>query len=82
MSIINTQQKRRGRPTVDSEELRVRIERSFMLGETTKLLLFADVQNVTNRENAEEIVYSATFRERGTISGLPTIAVVGARLEF
>jgi TonB family protein len=63
-------------------QIDVRIERSFMLGEATKLLLFADVQNVTNRANAEEIVYSASFRERSTITGLPTIAVVGGRLEL
>ena len=53
-----------------------------MLGEAAKLLLFADVQNVTNRANAEEIVYSASFRERNTIRGLPIIAVVGGRVEF
>jgi outer membrane receptor protein involved in Fe transport len=63
-------------------QLDVRVDRSFMLGETTRLLLFADVQNVTNRENAEEIVYSASFRQRSTITSLPTIAVVGARLEL
>ena len=63
-------------------QLDVRIDRSFRLGETTRLLLFADIQNVTNRENAEELVYSASFRQRGTISGLPTIAVIGGRLDF
>ncbi|HSO41020.1 MAG TPA: TonB-dependent receptor, partial [Labilithrix sp.] len=63
-------------------QLDVRVERAFALGETARLLLFADVQNVTNRENAEEIVYSASFRERSTVKGLPTIAVLGARLEL
>ena len=63
-------------------QIDVRVERAFAIGETARLLLFADVQNVTNRENAEEIVYSASFRERSTIRGLPTIAVVGARLEL
>jgi hypothetical protein len=47
-----------------------------------RILVFADVQNVTDRKNAEEIVYSADFKRRGTITGLPTIAVVGGRLEF
>jgi TonB family protein len=60
----------------------VRVDRSFALGETARLLVFADIQNVTNRENAEEIVYSPSFRQRGRISGLPTVAVLGARLEF
>jgi hypothetical protein len=60
----------------------LRVERSFALGEALRLLLFADVQNVTNRENAEEIVYSPSFRQRSTITSLPTIAIVGARLEL
>jgi TonB family protein len=63
-------------------QLDVRVDRSFDLGRDVKLLLFADVQNVTNRENAEEIVYSASFRQRSTIRGLPAVAVVGARLEL
>jgi hypothetical protein len=48
----------------------------------TKLSLFIDVQNVTNRRNPEEIVYNYNFQQRGTISGLPTLAVLGARFEF
>lgn len=63
-------------------QIDVRVERAFSLGETARLLLFADIQNVTNRANSEEIVYSASFRERSTIKGLPTIAVLGARLEL
>jgi outer membrane receptor protein involved in Fe transport len=63
-------------------QLDVRVDRSFQLGESVRLLVFADVQNVTNRENAEEIVYSASFRQRSQITGLPTVAVIGARLEF
>jgi TonB family protein len=63
-------------------QIDVRVERSFALGETVRLLLFADIQNITNRENAEEIVYSASFRQRSTITSLPAIAVVGGRLEF
>ena len=34
------------------------------------------------RANAEEIAYSSNFSRRGTISGLPFIAVVGGRLEL
>ena len=63
-------------------QIDLRVERSFALGEVARLVLFADVQNITNRENAEEIVYSASFRQRSTITSLPTIAVVGGRLEF
>jgi TonB family protein len=60
----------------------LRIERVFRLGKETRVLVFADVQNVTNRANAEEIVYSADFQRRDTIKGLPVLPVVGARLEF
>jgi outer membrane receptor protein involved in Fe transport len=63
-------------------QLDLRLERTFLIGETKRALVFADVQNVTARENAEELVYSGDFRERGTLRGLPTIAIVGARLEL
>lgn len=63
-------------------QLDLRVDRSFDLGRGVKMLLYADLQNVTNRENAEEIVYSASFRQRSTIRGLPAIAVIGARLEL
>jgi hypothetical protein len=44
--------------------------------------VYLDVQNVTNRKNPEEIIYSQDYHQRSTISGLPTLAVVGARLDF
>ena len=47
-----------------------------------KFNVFADVQNVTNRKNPEEIIYSANFSQRDYITGLPVLAVVGARMEF
>lgn len=62
-------------------QLDVRVDRSFRLGSGLRLLLFADLQNVTNQQNAEEIVYTADFRRRDRIAGLPFLAVVGARLE-
>jgi hypothetical protein len=57
------------------------VEKIFVRGRN-KLNLFLDVQNVTNRKNPEEIAYSATFSQRDYISGLPILAVVGARMEF
>ncbi len=62
-------------------QLDLRIDRSFQIGRA-RVLVFADFQNVTNRENAEEIVYTADFRRRGIITGLPFIAVTGARIEL
>ncbi|MBX3208227.1 MAG: TonB-dependent receptor [Labilithrix sp.] len=63
-------------------QLDLRVDRTFVLGRGVRALVFADLQNVTNRDNAEEIAYSADFRRRGIITGLPFIAVVGGRLEL
>jgi len=40
------------------------------------------VQNVTNRANPEELVYNYDFTKRAYITGLPTLAVLGLRLQF
>jgi CheY-like chemotaxis protein len=58
-----------------------RLEKAFTL-RRYKLNAFLDVQNVTNRRNAEEIIYRFDFSRRAYISGLPTLAVLGLRLEF
>jgi outer membrane receptor protein involved in Fe transport len=58
-----------------------RAEKSFVLRKR-KLSVFLDVQNLTNRKNPEEIIYSQDYQQRSTISGLPTLAIGGARLEF
>ena len=63
-------------------QLDARVERTFSLGRGTLLALSLDVQNVTYHENEEEIVYSPDFRTRGYVRGLPTLAVVGAKVEF
>ncbi|MBX3218478.1 MAG: TonB-dependent receptor [Labilithrix sp.] len=63
-------------------QLDLRIDRAFEIGKSARALVFADLQNVTNRANSEEIAYSADFRRRGNITGLPFIAVVGGRLEL
>jgi hypothetical protein len=62
-------------------QLDLRIERAFAF-RRTKLNVFLDVQNVTNRSNAEEIAYSYDYSARKYITGLPTLAVLGARLEL
>jgi TonB family protein len=62
-------------------QLDVRAEKAFVM-QRTKLSVFIDVQNVTNRKNPEEIIYSEDYKVRSTITGLPTLAVAGARLEF
>jgi TonB family protein len=61
--------------------LDARVEKAFVV-RRFKLNVFADIQNLTNRKNPEEIIYSADFSQRDYISGLPFLAVAGARLEF
>jgi TonB family protein len=62
-------------------QLDARVERAWVF-RRTKLNVFLDVQNVTNRKNPEEIIYNAQYTVKGYITGLPTLAVLGARLEF
>ena len=63
----------------------VRVAKKFILGGEngeTQLEAFLDVQNVTNRQNAEDIVYNYDYTRRGYITGLPILPVVGARLQW
>jgi len=61
--------------------LDARVEKGFTW-RRLKFEVFLDVQNVTNRKNPEEMTYSADFSRRDYITGLPFLAVAGARLEF
>ena len=62
----------------DFVQLDARVSKRFAIGRTT-LDVSLEVQNVTNRANAEELVYDPTFTRQGTISGLPLLPVLGAR---
>lgn len=62
-------------------QLDLRIARRFEL-EPAKLELYLDVQNVTCRENYEEIAYASDYSQRRYIVGLPLLPVFGARLEL
>ncbi len=65
----------------DFVQLDVRLEKTFTFRRLS-LNVFLDVQNVTNRANPEEIVYNFDFSKKAYITGLPTLAVLGARLQF
>jgi hypothetical protein len=65
----------------DFAQLDVRGERRFTLG-AAKLAIYAEVHNVTARANAEEIAYSADYGAHDYITGLPIVAVIGARGEL
>jgi TonB family protein len=62
-------------------QLDLRFDRNFTF-ERFALDVYLDIQNVTYRENPEEIVYNYNYTARGYITGLPTLAVAGARLSF
>lgn len=59
-------------------QLDARAERQLDVG-GGELAIYLEVQNATSRRNAEEIVYSADYGDRGYITGLPVLAVLGAR---
>lgn len=59
----------------------VRAAKKFTVG-PTEIEIYADVQNVTNRANPEEIVYSSDFSEKGTITGLPILPSLGLRCSW
>lgn len=48
----------------------------------SRLEAYLDVQNVTNHQNAEEIVYAADYSERRYIRGLPILPVLGLSWAF
>jgi hypothetical protein len=48
----------------------------------TQLEVFLDVQNVTDQQNPEEIVYTPNFSQKAYITGLPILPSLGARLAW
>jgi TonB family protein len=65
----------------DFYQVDARIDKFWVL-RRTKLNVFIDVQNLTNRKNPEEIIYNYNFTRRAYITGLPALAVLGLRVEF
>jgi TonB family protein len=65
----------------DFVQLDVRFAKRFDFG-AVRGEAYLDVQNVTNRKNPEDIVYSYNYGQRGYITGLPILPVVGARIEW
>ncbi|MET0795083.1 MAG: TonB-dependent receptor [Polyangiaceae bacterium] len=63
-------------------QLDARVERKFSLTGRARLTLFVELLNATNHANAEEYVYSQNYARRGVVTGLPFVAVLGARLEL
>jgi TonB family protein len=63
-------------------QLDLRVDRSFAFGDGGRVLVYVEGLNVTNRANGEEYVYSVDYTQRGTVTGLPIVAVVGARVDL
>lgn len=65
-------------PTYFAADLRA--ERRLPLGRIHGAI-FVEIQNLTGRRNAEELIYSADFAQRGYLTSLPFLAIAGVRLE-
>ncbi|MES1175818.1 MAG: TonB-dependent receptor [Myxococcales bacterium] len=63
-------------------QLDARLDRGFRLAEEGRLTTYLEILNATNHANAEEYAYSQSYSRRGLITGLPLVAVLGARLEL
>ncbi len=59
----------------------VRVAKHVEVG-GSELEMYLDVQNVTARENPEEIAYAPDYSERRYILGLPLLPILGARWSF
>jgi TonB family protein len=65
----------------DFVELDVRVSKRFKLAHGA-IELYLDVQNISNRNNPEEIAYNADYSQRRYIEGLPLLPVFGAKWQF
>jgi hypothetical protein len=62
-------------------QLDLRAERRFVWS-SASLDIYLDVLNVTFHKNAEEFVYSYDYGRKSVITGLPILAVLGAKVSF
>jgi TonB family protein len=61
--------------------LDIRLAKRFKWGRVDGEV-YLDVQNVTDHANPEEIVYNTSYAQRGYITGMPILPVLGARLTW
>jgi TonB family protein len=60
----------------------LRAAKRFTFGRV-KVEVYLDVQNVSNTQNAEDLVYSYDYKKKKSfITGLPLLPVLGARADF
>jgi hypothetical protein len=58
-----------------------RLAKHFKLGKTDGEI-YLDVQNVTNHQNPEEVVYEYNYSRKSYITGLPILPVIGLKWSF
>ena len=59
----------------------LRGERRLDLGGGVHGAVYLEVQNLTDRANAEELIYNADFTQQGYLTSLPLLAIAGLRIE-
>jgi len=59
----------------------LRAERRFAISGDLRGAAYLEIQNLTGRANAEEIIYSADFTQHGYLTSLPLLAIGGMRIE-
>lgn len=62
-------------------QLDLRVSQALSIAKT-ELQIYLEVQNVTNRDNTEELVYSPDFSRRDGIKSLPILPVAGLQWTF
>jgi TonB family protein len=62
--------------------LDVRLAKRFKFGSAVGLEVYLDVQNVTNHQNPEEIVYNFNYASKSYITGIPILPVIGGKLTW
>jgi hypothetical protein len=65
----------------DFVQLDLRVDRRFAWPRLA-LDLYLEILNVTYQRNPEEIVYNERYNQPSYITGLPTLAILGARVSF
>ncbi len=61
--------------------LDLRVSKRFAIG-ASELEIYLDVQNATNRQNPEELVYTRDYSQQSAITGLPILPSLGARFAW
>ncbi len=62
-------------------QLDLRLDKRFVY-DTWSFSVYADVQNVTNRQNVEGVSWNFDYTEQQYVSGLPILPAIGVRGEF